>query len=264
MIFIAQLSDLHVDGSDRAAERVGRAMDALRALVEPPAALLITGDVADGGSAAQYAEVLRLTEAPFPVYFCPGNHDDRAAFRTVLLGEQPELDRSSQGPPSQRSLSADSREGPVNRAHEVGELTVLMCDSTLPGRNEGLLDPDTLAWIEKELDALGPDGSALLAFHHPPVPVHVPMLDVMLLRNPDALADLLARRPELIGVVNGHTHTAAASALAGRPVLLCPAVTWTLRLPVQGGPVDDRDDAPGIAYHCIEGRQLTTHFRTAR
>jgi 3',5'-cyclic AMP phosphodiesterase CpdA len=251
MIFIAQLSDLHVDGSDRATERVRRAMNALRALAEPPAALLITGDIADGGSAEQYAEVLRLTEAPFPVYFCPGNHDDRAAFRTVLLGEQPERDPSSQ-------------EGPVNRAHTVGELTILMCDSTLPGRNEGLLDPDTLAWIEKELDALGPDGSALLAFHHPPVPVHVPMLDVMLLQNPDALADLLTRRPEVVGVVNGHTHTAAASALAGRPVLLCPAVTWTLRLPAQGGPVDDRDDAPGIAYHCVEGRQLTTHFRAAR
>ncbi|HEX4791868.1 MAG TPA: metallophosphoesterase [Actinospica sp.] len=249
MIFIAQLSDLHVDGSDRAAERVTRAMDALRALTEPPAALLVTGDVADGGSEAQYAEVLRLTEAPFPVYFCPGNHDDRAAFRSVLLGEQPD---------------PASQEGPVNRAHKVGALTVLMCDSTLPGKNEGLLDPGTLAWIEKELDALGPDASALLAFHHPPVPVHVPMLDVMLLQNPDALAELLARRPEIVGVVNGHTHTAAASALAGRPVLLCPAVTWTLRLSAQGGPMDDRDDAPGIAFHCIAGRQLTTHFRSAR
>jgi 3',5'-cyclic AMP phosphodiesterase CpdA len=139
-----------------------------------------------------------------------------------------------------------------------------MCDSTLPGRDEGLLDAGTLGWIERELEALGPEQSALLAFHHPPVPVHVPMLDSMLLRNPDELAELVARHPEVVGVVNGHTHTAAASVLAGRPVLLCPAVTWTTRLPAQGGPIDDREDAPGIAFHCIAGRQLTTHFRSAR
>jgi Icc protein len=142
---------------------------------------------------------------------------------------------------------------------------VLMCDSTLPGKNEGLLDPGTLAWIEKELDAVGPEQSALLAFHHPPVPVYVPMLDAMLLQNLDELVDLLARHPEVVGVVNGHTHTAAASVLAGRPVQLCPGVASTLRLPAQGGgPAVDREDAPGIAYHCIDGRQLTTHFRAAR
>jgi 3',5'-cyclic AMP phosphodiesterase CpdA len=249
MILLAQISDLHVDGSDRAAERVTRVMDALRALVEPPAALLITGDVADGGSEEQYAEVLRLTEAPFPVYFCPGNHDERTAFRTVLLGEQ---------------VEPDSAQLPVNRTHRVGDLTVLMCDSTLPGKDEGLLAPETLDWIDRELDAVGPGQSALLAFHHPPVPVHISTIDYMLLRNPDALAELLERHPEVIGVINGHTHTAAASALAGRPVLLSPAVTWTLRLPAQGDPRADREDAPGIAFHCVFGRQLTTHFRSAR
>jgi len=250
MKLLAQISDLHVDGSERAAERVARVMDALRSLAEPPAALLVTGDIADSGTEAQYAEVLQLTEAPFPVYFCPGNHDDRAAFRRVLLGEQAEPDQP---------------QGPVNQAHRLGDLTVLMCDSTLPGKNEGLLDPGTLAWIEEELETVGPEQSALLAFHHPPVSVYMPMLDTMLLQNPDELADVLTRHPEVVGVVNGHAHTAAASVLAGRPVQLCPGVASTARLPAQGGgPVVDLEDAPGIAYHCVDGRQLTTHFRAAR
>lgn len=245
MILLAQLSDLHVDGSARAAERVTRAMDVLREQAVPPDALIVTGDVADSGATEEYEEALRLTEAPFPVYFCPGNHDDRATFRSVLLG-------------------ADPLDGPINQAHHVGDgLVVLMCDSTLPGKSEGLLDPGTLAWIEERLDSSGPETSAILAFHHPPVPVYAPMLDAMLLQNPQELADLLSRRPEVIAVVNGHTHTAAASALAGRPVLLGPAVTWTLRLPSQGGPIADTEDAPGVAYHCVEGRRITTHFRSA-
>lgn len=217
---IAQISDLHIDGSERATARLRRTMDALYSLAEPPAALLVTGDIADSGSADEYAEVLELTKASFPVLYCPGNHDDRAAFRSGLLGEDP----------------GTAAQGPVNRAHRIGGLTVLMCDSTLPRRNEGLLDTGTLAWIEQQLDELGPEESALLAFHHPPVPVHVPMLDAMLLRNPDQLVELLERHPEVVGIVNGHAHTPAASVLAGRPVLLCPAVTWTMRLPAREVP----------------------------
>lgn len=246
MILLAQLSDLHVDGSARAAERVTRAMDLLRAQPVAPDALIVTGDVANSGAVAEYEEVLRLTEAAFPVYFCPGNHDERGAFGSVLLG-----------------LGARSTDGPINRAHRVGELTVLMCDSTIPGKDDGLLDEGTLGWIEESLDAVGPGQGAILALHHPPVPVRVPLADSMLLQNPDELADLLSRRPEVIAVVNGHSHTAAASVLAGKPVLLGPAVTWTLRLPSQGEPFADREDAPGVAFHCVEGRSIITHFRSA-
>jgi 3',5'-cyclic AMP phosphodiesterase CpdA len=245
VILLAQLSDLHVDGSARAAERVTRAMDLLRAQPTPPDALIVTGDVANSGKAAEYEEVLRLTEAPFPVYFCPGNHDERSTFREVLLG-------------------APAADGPINQVHRVGDLTVLMCDSIIPGKDGGLLDAGTLGWIEETLGGLGSGQAAFLAFHHPPVPVRVPMADAMLLQNPEELADLLSRHPEVIAVANGHTHTAAASVLAGRPVLLGPAVTWTLRLPSQGDPVADREDAPGVAFHCVEGREVVTHFRSAR
>ncbi len=194
MTLLAHISDLHLNGTPRAADRVARVMDHLRALPSPPDALLVTGDIADHGDAAEYREAARLLGAPFPVLACPGNHDSRAALRTALLGDS-------------------SGSEPVNHAHRVGELTVLMCDSTVPGQEGGRLDGATLAWIDEALaDAASP---AVLAFHHPPVPVHHPMPDSVPLANAGDLAELLGRHPEVIAVLGGHAHTAAASAFAG-------------------------------------------------
>jgi 3',5'-cyclic AMP phosphodiesterase CpdA len=242
MTLLAHISDLHLNGTPRAAVRVAQVMDQLRALPVPPDALLVTGDIADHGDPAEYREAVRLLDAPFPVLACPGNHDSRAALRTALLG------------------TASSQE-PVNHAHRVGELTVLLCDSTVPGQAGGRLDYATLAWIEEEL--AGTASPALLAFHHPPVPVHHPMPDGIPLANPGDLGELLGRHPEVIAIVGGHAHTAAASVFAGRPVLLAPAVTWTLVMPPEPKSLADLAAEPGFALHTVEGGHITTHFRTA-
>jgi Icc protein len=243
MTLLAHISDLHVNGTARAAERVGRVMDHLRKLPEPPDALLVTGDIADHGDPAGYRAAADLLAAPFPVLACPGNHDSRGAMRTVLLG------------------TGDSGE-PVNQAYQVGELTVLMCDSTVPGRDEGRLDSGTLAWIDAALADTGHGSPAVLAFHHPPVRVHHPMPDSVPLTNPGDLADLLGRHPEVIAILGGHAHTAAASVFAARPVLLAPAVTWTLVMPADSRQLADRTADPGFALHTVADGQITTHFRT--
>ena len=52
----------------------------------------------------------------------------RAAFEEVLLGRKP-------------------TGGPVNAAIEVEGLLVALCDSSRPGRNDGLLEDETLDWL---------------------------------------------------------------------------------------------------------------------
>jgi 3',5'-cyclic-AMP phosphodiesterase len=243
MTLLAHISDLHLNGTPRATERLERAMDHLRALPTPPDALLVTGDIADHGEPDEYREAARLLQAPFPVLACPGNHDSRSALRTALLHEP-------------------SGELPVNHAHRIDDLTVLMCDSTIPGRDDGELAEETLAWIDQAARDLDQDNPAVLVFHHPPVPVHHPMPDSAPLRNRDALAALLARNPSIIAVLGGHAHTAAASAFAGRPCLIAPAITWTLVMPPRTERLADRDADPGVAFHAIENGHITSHFRT--
>ncbi|MFE9819921.1 metallophosphoesterase [Streptomyces sp. NPDC005773] len=243
MTLLAQISDLHLDGSERATERAVRVMDYLRALPRPVDALLVTGDIADHGEEAEYEEAARILAAPFPVLTCPGNHDARPAYRKALLGEAP-------------------GDGPVNRLHHVTGTAVLMCDSTIPGEDDGLLDTDTVTWIDTTLTALPQDTPALIAFHQPPVALHHPLPDAYMLQEPARLAALLDAHPQVAAVLTGHAHTAAASTFAGRPLIVGPAVTWTLRMPWEGDQAVDRDQPPGLAFHVLdEERRLTTHYR---
>ncbi|MDT0401823.1 MULTISPECIES: metallophosphoesterase [Streptomyces] len=248
MLVLAHISDLHLDGTARATERARRVRDRLWELPAAPDALLVTGDIADHGAESEYEEAARLLglrdgTAPFPVLTCPGNHDSRAPYRKALLGEP-------------------AADGPVNSVRVLDGGAVLMCDSSIPGRDDGDLDEETCAWIESVLDGLDDGLPALLAFHHPPVPLHHPLPDSYPLRSPDRLAALLARRPRIAGLITGHAHTPAATTFAGRPVLVGPGVTWTLRLPWEGEQIADRDAPVGLAFHILddEGR-LTTHFR---
>ncbi|MGW6918898.1 metallophosphoesterase [Kitasatospora sp. NPDC054939] len=242
VVLLAQISDLHLDGSERAAERAARVVGHLRSLPTPVDALLVTGDIADHGTIEEYRQAAALLELPFPVLTCPGNHDVRSAYRAGLLGEAPS-------------------DGPVNRLHRVGPVAVLMCDSTIPGSDEGLLDTATLDWVESSLTGLAPGTRALIAFHQPPVVLHHPLPDAGRLREPERLAALLDRHPEVVAVLTGHAHTAAAAQFAGRPLVVGPATTWTLRLPWEGEAAADRDAPPGLAYHVVDGGTLATHFR---
>ncbi|WP_329581228.1 metallophosphoesterase [Kitasatospora sp. NBC_01250] len=243
MVLLAQISDLHLDGTERARERAERVMHHLRSLPTPVDALLVTGDIADHGAVAEYQEAARILAAPFPVLTCPGNHDARPALRSALLGEP-------------------AAAGPVNRLHLIGGAAILMCDSSIPGEDEGLLDGWTMHWLAETLDGLPAGTPALLAFHHPPVKLHHPLPDAYTLQGERELAALLERHPEVVAVLTGHAHTAAATTFAGRPLLVGPAVTWTLRLPWEGTEAADREQPPGIAFHVLDDqRRLTTHFR---
>ncbi|MFE5072780.1 metallophosphoesterase [Streptomyces halstedii] len=242
-LLLAQISDLHLDGGERATRRAARVMDYLRALPRPVDAVLVTGDIADHGAEAEYEEAARLLVAPFPVLTCPGNHDARPAYRKALLGE---------------AAGADA----VNRVHHIDGTALLMCDSTVPGRDEGRLDDATLAWIDATLTGLPRDTRALIAFHQPPVAVHHPLPDSAMLEQPEGLAALLEAHPRVVAVLTGHAHTAASSTFAGRPLVVAPAVTWTLRMPWEGDAPADRDQPPGIAFHVLDDTgRLTTHYR---
>lgn len=51
-----------------------------------------------------------------------------------------------------------------------------------------------------------------------------------MLEEPGQLADLLDAHPQVAAVLTGRAHTAAASTFAARPLIVGPAVTWTLRI----------------------------------
>lgn len=247
-MLLAHISDLHLDGDARATDRAARTVAYLNSLTRQPDAVLVTGDIADHGAREEYRLAARLlSDLTAPHVTCPGNHDDRTAYREVLLDA---------------AAGAASRE-PVNRLHLVGGHALLMCDSTIPGEDAGLLDEETLSWLERTLDDLG-DTPALPAFHHPPAVIHHPYLDSTNLTNAARLTEVLAGRTNVPAILTGHAHTPAATTFAGLPLLIAPGVVSTVRLPWEpGGTLTDRDAPPAVAFHVLGegGSPLTTHFR---
>jgi Icc protein len=236
-MLLVQVSDLHLDGSRERHERAERVMAYVNGLTGVDA-VLVSGDIADHGEPAEYAEACELLVSPHRVLTCPGNHDKREPYESVLLGRTPSG-------------------GAVNQAHEVAGVLVAMCDSSRPGRADGLLDEATLAWLDEVLT----DRRALVCFHHPPAPMHQPMIDEILLTDPDGLAGVLRRHPGVVAVLAGHAHTAAATTFAGRPCHVAPGVVSTLRLPAEHAGDLDYALPPAVALHILDGDRLTSHYR---
>jgi 3',5'-cyclic AMP phosphodiesterase CpdA len=247
-MILAHISDLHIgqeqgDGVARALRRAQDTVDRLNRIDGELDAVLVTGDLADHGLPEEYEKVRELLAAlRFPVLVCPGNHDDRTGFLKELLQEPHE-------------------DGPVNRVHRVGGYTVAMCDSSIPRRNEGLLDDDTLTWLDKVLSDT--EDPALVCFHHPPVELGIPFVDGIMLTAPERLADVLAQHDNVAAVLCGHAHTGATTTFAGRPLVVAPGVVSTAVLPFESDDVIDYGLPPAVAFHLLDGdRGLVTHFRS--
>lgn len=247
-MILAHISDLHVgqdrdDGGARALRRARHVVEWLNGVDGELDGVLVTGDLADHGLPEEYEAVRELLATlRFPVATCPGNHDERLAFLGALLGEPPE-------------------EGPVNRVHRFGRYTVAMADSSIPGRDDGYLDDDTLTWLDKVLSDT--EDPALICFHHPPVPLGIPFVDEIRQFGAERLAELVLGHDNVAAILCGHAHTGATSSFAGRPLVVAPGVVSTVVLPVESTTVVDYGLPPAVAFHVLDDdRGLVTHFRS--
>lgn len=197
-MLIAHISDFHVfsDAPETSLVRADAA-DAARKVIADIAthqpkidAVIFTGDLADGGSGADYAlmkDILSPIDAP--VFVVPGNHDDRtelrAAFADVLpFGDGPKLYYES----------------------HLGDLRILALDTLVQGHIHGALDQSQLDWLESKLESQ-PFSPTLIAMHHPPFPSGVSTLDAMALtEGSDALGSLVAAYDAPLYILAGHIH----------------------------------------------------------
>ena len=183
MILIAQISDLHL--RPRGLPALGfvdtnalarRAVATLLALRPVPAAVLVTGDIADSGDPREYAMAREILSAlPMPVHVIPGNHDRREAMREGLAGT---------------GWIGPAGSGAINYAVDAGPLRLVCLDSLVEGRASGELGAETLAWLDTTL-AEGSDRPTLVAVHHPPFNTGLSHMDSILLRDGAAVAGIV-------------------------------------------------------------------------
>jgi len=240
VFLLAQLSDPHIGATwagEGSVERLAAAVDAVRGL--EPDAVIVTGDLADHATDDEYRQLHELL-APLaaPYYLLPGNHDDRRAFNP--LGE------------------------PVQYSVDLGALRLVVLDTTIPGEDGGALDADRLAWLDSELTS-APDQTTLVAMHHPPLVLGIPIWDEIGLRPADrqALSDVLERHPQVRRLVAGHVHRTITGEFAGRDVMTCPSTYVQARLDYTAQEIELTEEPGGFLLHSVVDGQLISHVQPA-
>jgi len=209
------LTDLHVgdpavpDGSllSDTTATLRTILAEVKRLSPPPAFVVVSGDLTNRGDEGSYAAVKAIfAEAglAMPVVFALGNHDRRAPFYKVMLGQ------------------AGAGEAPYDHDLVVQDLHITVLDTTVAGHIGGGLEPAQLDWLKQRLEA-HPGMRKLLVMHHGP------MLDedepttaweTVGRRATQGLHAVLEGRTDIVGILSGHIHYDRVSFWHGIPVVV--------------------------------------------
>ena len=253
-MLIAQITDCHVgeDGAlmaDRvdAAAALDRAVQVVNALDPRPGVVLATGDLVDDGRPAQYDRLMdglaRLdVEIVLP---CVGNHDDRQELRRRFADVVP----------------PGAADEPVDYVHDTDDLRLIGLDTSIPGRNDGRLTADQMAWLDERLGEVT-DRGVLVFQHHPPFASDIPWMDRECgFEGARLEAEVLARHPHVEAVVCGHFHRSIHRRFAGTVASCWPSTAAQLALELVDGSPRYTDEPAAIGLHRYEpGVGLSSHL----
>ncbi|MDE2395213.1 MAG: phosphodiesterase [Burkholderiales bacterium] len=250
---LVQLSDPHIKapgeiayGRVDTAAYLREAVAAVGRLRQPPRAVVVTGDLADFGRAAEYEQLRSLLEPlACTVYLMPGNHDDREALRQAF--------------PEHAYLQGGGHW--IQYAVDLGGARLVAADTVVSGQPHGELCAERLQQID-ELLAREPRTPTLLALHHPPFETLIGHMDEIGLRGAEALAEVVRRHPQVERVICGHLHRSIQARWAGTIALTAPSTAHQVALDL----TPDADSAfmmepPGFLVHAWGGgAPLVSHL----
>ncbi len=220
---------------------VGRMVDEI--VKEKPQLLLITGDLTFNGARASHERLVshleRLEKAGVRTFVIPGNHDVNCPYSKSYAGEvaEPVATVSSEEFAqlySPYGYGAGSKRDPNSLSYtcEPVEGLMLLCiDSNrynenrlgvggekVVYHNEGVVKPETLEWIKKQLDEAKAGGKRVIALMHHHLVEHIDgeakLLPNYIVANHEEVAKVL-RDGGVKVVFTGHLHITDAATIGG-------------------------------------------------
>ena len=251
-MLIAQFSDLHLrpvgqlyKGRADSNAMFAAALRQLDQLDVAPDLVLLSGDLVDEGSAAEYATVRHLLQTVRPpVVAIPGNHDDPAGFRACFAGN-PHV----------------APHGPLHVvADEYGPVRIIGLDVTVSGHHHGDMDDAACAWLDARLRE-EPQRPTIIMLHQPPFDSGIPYIDVYKCRRGERLAAIVSRHPQVERILCGHIHRAMLLRFGGTLLQTAPSTTTAiaLRLAPDAEPASFIEPPAFLLHHWRPGTGLVSH-----
>ena len=223
---IVQVSDVHIGGpAAGSGERFSQAVDAINAMTRQPDLVLVTGDITQSGTTAQWDEFLARIE-PLRARWdaIRGNHDARV----------------------------DAYQG--HRTIEVGPWAVVLLDTS----SEVFSERDA-EWLDRELTSLAGRPTAI-ALHHPPFETGIWWMDCVELQGIPLVEGVVRRHPHTRHVMAGHVHRPITTTWGGCLVTTCPstAVAIAADLDPHHDPAETAEP-PMVAMHAYLADSVVSH-----
>ena len=239
-MLIAQVTDSHVEAPgvlaqgkyDAHADFV-RALDQVAAVQPRPDFILHTGDATHHGNADVHRDLrTRLEATGIPYAIIPGNHDENETLRAAF-SDKPWMPGS----------------GFIHFVIELPPLRLICLDTTIPGKVEGTLCPDRMAWLQSRL-AEKPGAPTMIAMHHPAFRIGRTTSDARPFGNPKEFAELVAKHPNVSLVTAGHVHCTLQARIGTAVALAVPSTTYGFAMDRRpGAPLSVINEPPGFYLH---------------
>ncbi len=207
-LLVAQVTDIHLFANASkellglpTAKSFQAIREQLQKLSPQPDLLLLTGDLSQDGNPESYQCLQELLKPlGIPTYWLPGNHDQPLVMEQVL------------------------NQAPIfpQKSFQAGGWQFLLLNSAVPGCVHGQLSPESLDWLNLQLQQTR-ERPTLIGLHHPPLLVNSDWLDSSTLQNSEELFETIARHPQVRLVVFGHIHQEFERSHRGVHYLGCPS-----------------------------------------
>ncbi len=224
---LAQISDVHIGGRTAGnGERFSAAIAEINAMTRPPDLLLLTGDLTENGTAAEWAEFReRLSVLTVPWEALPGNHDRNVE---ELRG---------------------------HRAISAGPLQLVLLDTS-----NDVFTADDASWLDAQL-ALHPHTPTVLGIHQPPFETGIWWMDCVGLKGGELCEEVVRRHPQVIKVLSGHIHRSIQSNWGSCSLWVCPSTAVSIAPDLDPHHVPaETAEAPMFGLHAYTEAGFVSHL----
>jgi 3',5'-cyclic AMP phosphodiesterase CpdA len=249
-----QLSDTHIRAKGQltlhridTSTYLSEAVKTVKNMPVRPDAVILTGDLADGGRPEEYEHLAELLEPlTMPYYLLPGNHDDRDEMRRSFS------DHHYLGTPGQF----------IHYSIDLDDIVIISIDTSMRGQSAGALCVDRLGWLDEALGQTR-DRAVVVAMHHPPFETYIDHMDqVGLLTGKDEFVEIIKKHPHVERIICGHLHRSIDARIGSTMASTAPSPAHQVELNLAvGAPPRWMKEPPGFKVHAWKlGGGLVSHL----